>query len=112
MAKKRKYVSAKDWNKAYSLGVKSWKNEKITAPSQDKKLVDFIYSKPSRYKIGNKESIELMRAWNDARDDERAKERGKYRRGFYVNPYPNSIIGRMQKDVEDLFDFIDETFKK
>ena len=37
---------------------------------------------------------------------------GKFSDFDYVNPYPNSVIGRMQKDVEDLFDFLDETFKK
>ena len=95
MARKRKYVSYQDWDKAYRLGVKSFKNDKLKAPAQDEKLLDFIYKGKKRK---HKEQIELMEVWGYARDDERAREKGRMKKKQeeveYFEKYIESFYGK------------------
>ena len=67
MSSKNQTISTSDRNTAYELGVKSYKNENITAPAQDKELMDFIYSDEK------KEAVKLMQVWTTARYDENEK---------------------------------------
>ena len=102
MARKRKYVSYQDWDKAYKLGVKSFKNDKLKAPAQDEKLLDFIYKGKKRK---HKEQIELMEVWGYARDDERAREKGRMKKKQeeveYFEKYIESFYGKNGLYAED-----------